>query len=131
MGVGFGRQANGQPQGTPDKNVLLNIKSINGASVVSKICQGYSISAARENGIYVGIDGFREGGFHLIQLGPGLDHARDPRDWAAVPMAVSVDGSAYVAGSALIDTGIEQARTQFLFHITQWWLDMGTNSKMS
>lgn len=108
MGVGFGRQADGQSQGTPDKNTLLNIRSINGRSVGSGFCPGYIISAARENGIYVGITKTDADRFQLnqIKLHWGADHAHDHRDWAAVDMALSVNGSPFVAGTALIDTGV-------------------------
>ena len=112
MGVGFGRQADGQPQGTPDKNALLNIQSINGRPVDFEFCPGYIISAAKENGIYVGInktnaDSFQ---FHRTKLREGPNHASDNRDWAAVPMSLSVNGSPYVAGTALIDTGVAHVR---------------------
>jgi hypothetical protein len=113
MDVRFGRQGDGQPQGTPDKNVLLNVFRINGVDVRLTICQGYIIRATHENGVTVGITRFNTVGFHNINLAPGINHATDSRDWAAVPMAVSVNGSPYVPGSAVIDTGIDQARTNF------------------
>lgn len=115
MGVGFGRRADGQSQGTPDKNTLLNIRSINGRSVGSEFCQGYIISAARENAIYVGItksntDRFQHNQTKLRQC---PDHVKDNRDWAAVPMALSVNDSSYVAGTALIDTGVAYVGSMF------------------
>lgn len=132
MGVGFGRRADGQPQGTPDKNALLNIQSINDKPVGFQFCPGYIISAAKENGIYVGITKTNADRFKLDQtkLCQGPDHASDNRDWAAVPMTLSVNGSPYVAGTALIDTGVAYVSTTLraclspftLCHIRAEWM---------
>ena len=48
MGVGFGQEADFQPQGTPDKNVLLNLRSVNGQPIADgTLNKGVTSSAAR------------------------------------------------------------------------------------
>lgn len=90
---------------------MLNIRSTNGMPITSRYCSGYIISAARENCVHVGITKVNTIGFHLTKLGVDRGHVSDPRDWAAVPMPVSVNRSPYdVIGTALIDTGIAKVR---------------------
>jgi hypothetical protein len=104
LGIGFGRQKDGQPQGNPDKNLLLNIDSINGVDVPSSYRNGYIISA---DGITLGLTAANTADFSFTKLLPG--RTADPRDWAPLPVCISVDGSLCVNGTALIDTGIAQS----------------------
>ncbi|PNP58375.1 hypothetical protein FNYG_15125 [Fusarium nygamai] len=53
MGFGFGRQQDGQPQGTPEKNPMLKMATIGGAPVNALTYRpGYVVS---KQGINVGI----------------------------------------------------------------------------
>lgn len=108
MGVGFGREHDHQPQGTPDKNPFLNISEIAGKPVApGTMRSGYVITA---KGVHVGLTAQNTGDFGFIQLTPVPDahDPRDPRDWAQAPMCVSVNQSPCMAGSVLVDTGIPQ-----------------------
>ncbi|MFM2043031.1 MAG: hypothetical protein RLY86_1607 [Pseudomonadota bacterium] len=112
MGVGFGREHDGQPQGTPDKNPLLNITAIDGQPVApGTIRSGYIVTPA---GVHVGLtpaitNGFTYAKLTRRSLGPdGKPASNDPRDWPQATMAVSVNGAPIQAGSILIDTGIPQ-----------------------
>lgn len=54
LGIGYGRTYDGQPQGTPDKNPLLNIESIGGTAIdsLATFHPGWRIDA---NGVQVGL----------------------------------------------------------------------------
>ncbi|GKT16763.1 hypothetical protein AVHY2522_12875 [Acidovorax sp. SUPP2522] len=112
MGVGFGREHDGQPQGMPDKNPLLNIAEIGGNPVArGAVHGGYIVT---KYGIYVGLAPDNVRGFQSVKLQPGSRLANgqpasnDPRDWQQTTMAVSVDGGAPQTGPVLVDTGIAQ-----------------------
>jgi hypothetical protein len=105
MGVGFGREHDGQPQGTPDKNPLLNITSIAGKPVApGSMRSGYVLTA---QGVHVGLTLKNTSGFAYTKLTcpnpPG-----DTRDCSQAPICVMVDGSGCASGSVLVDTGIAQ-----------------------
>jgi hypothetical protein len=102
MGVGFGREDDGQPQGSPDKNPLLNITRIGGVPVrPGSMRNGYIIT---ERGVNVGLTSANTAGFVYTPLAPmsGLT-----RNWGPPPMCVQVNGSRCLSGTALIDTGID------------------------
>jgi hypothetical protein len=112
MGVGFGREHDGQPQGTPDKNPLLNLTAIDGQRIrPSTYRSGYIITP---NGVHVGLSAANSHDFAWVKLqGRSLDKrgnpaSDDPRDWPQASMAVSVSGGPSQSGSVLIDTGIAQ-----------------------
>lgn len=106
MGVGFGREADGQPQGTPDKNPFLNIQSVNGRSVFNDahFRSGYVIS---KEGITIGLTASNTAGMNFSKL-TQRPNTEDPRDWAPVECCMAVDGADCTPGSALIDTGVSQ-----------------------
>ncbi|AVT14374.1 hypothetical protein [Paracidovorax avenae] len=112
MGVGFGREHDGQPQGTPDKNPLLNLVAIDGRPVrEGEVHAGYIVT---KSGVHAGLTPANAAGFGATRLQPGSLLANgqpassDPRDWQQASMAVSVAGRAPEAGSVLVDTGIAQ-----------------------
>ncbi|GKS96089.1 hypothetical protein [Acidovorax sp. SUPP2825] len=112
MGVGFGREHDGQPQGTPDKNPLINIAEIDGSPVArGAVHGGYIVT---KHAIYVGLTPDQAKGFRFMKLEPGSLLANgqpassDPRDWQQATVAVSVDGGAPETGPVLVDTGIAQ-----------------------
>jgi hypothetical protein len=105
MGVGFGREHDGQPQGTPDHNPLLSITQIGGVPVrPGTMRSGYILTA---RGVHVGLTAANTSGFAYTSL-TLPKNPNGPRDWSQASICVSVDGSACVRGSVLIDTGIEQ-----------------------
>ncbi|MDA8523498.1 hypothetical protein [Acidovorax sp. NCPPB 4044] len=112
MGVGFGREHDGQAQGTPDKNPLLNIAEIDGQPVArGSLHGGYVVT---KHGVHAGLTPANAEGFRSVKLQPGSLLANgerassDPRDWQQATMAVSVDGGAPETGPVLVDTGIAQ-----------------------
>jgi len=112
MGVGFGREHDGQPQGTPDKNPLLNLVAIDGQRIRADAYRpGYIITPT---GVHLGLTPANSHGFAWLKLqGRSLDRAgnpasADPRDWPQAAMSVAVNGGPPQPGVALIDTGIAQ-----------------------
>lgn len=116
MGIGFGRVAAGQPQGTPDKIPILNIVDIVGGASTSlaSLWPGYIISKA---GITIGLTDSNTAGMEYASLPPrakapseDVTTARHPFDWAELPACVSVDGAPTCTNcTVLLDTGVDQA----------------------
>jgi hypothetical protein len=108
MGVGFGRQNDGMPQGNPDKNTLLNIQSIAGTTVTGSAAfrVGYII---RDDGITVGLTRSNMAPFATKTVKLSAGSSADYRDWAAVPVCIGVNHVTCVNGDGLIDTGIDQS----------------------
>lgn len=106
MGVGFGREHDGMPQGTPDKNSFINIQTINGVKVIGnpKFRSGYTLN---KSGIIVGLTESNMAGMELVKLSLTKNPA-DSRDWSQVEGCMAVDGSKCFPGPALIDTGVSQ-----------------------
>ncbi|EPE27987.1 outer membrane autotransporter barrel protein [Glarea lozoyensis ATCC 20868] len=105
FGVGFGRQKDGQPQGSPDKNPFLNIVNINKTSTNTDLFRnGYMLD---RNGITLGLTGSNTKDlirWNVLKRGDLWD--TDHRDWRAPRACFSVDDSTCVEGNLLIDTGI-------------------------
>lgn len=100
MGVGFGREYNLQPQGTPDKNPFLNVAWPAGAS--GRTVRGYVVT---REGVHVGLTaGVTQGNVRYMSL------AKDPTiagEWQGVSVCMSVDGRLPAAcGNGLVDTGV-------------------------
>ncbi|KID85454.1 outer membrane autotransporter barrel protein [Metarhizium guizhouense ARSEF 977] len=106
MGVGFGREHDGMPQGTPDKNAFINIQTINGVNVTGNpnFRSGFVLS---KDGVTVGLTAENTAGMDFTKLAM-REKPADARDWAQVEGCMSVDGSKCFTGPALIDTGISQ-----------------------
>jgi hypothetical protein len=105
MGVGFGRESDGQPEGTPDKNPFLNIVRIGDRQVQQGTLRaGYVVT---DTGVHVGLTAANTAGFAFTRLAP-VPHRTDARDWSGASVCVAVDGSPCARGSALIDIGIPQ-----------------------
>lgn len=112
VGVGFGREHDGQAQGIPDRNPLLNLTAIGGQPIAQGTYRsGYVVTP---RGVHVGLSPANTQDFAWAKLqGRSLDAngnpaSDDPRDWPQAGMAVSVNDQAPQAGAALIDTGIAQ-----------------------
>ncbi|KAK2616416.1 hypothetical protein QQS21_000658 [Conoideocrella luteorostrata] len=106
MGVGFGREHDGMPQGTPDKNPFINVQSIDGVNLIGnpKFRNGFIVN---KHGITIGLTGSNTAGMHFSKLSLRENHA-DSRDWAQVEGCMAVDGMECITGPALIDTGVSQ-----------------------
>ncbi|TVY83902.1 hypothetical protein LSUE1_G001731 [Lachnellula suecica] len=107
LGVGFGRQFDGQPQGNPDKNIFLNVASIDGTPITptSPFHTGYKITA---EGVILGLTANNTAGFSFTNLKKGMTD--DAHDWAPIPACIRVGNVPCVAvnTTAMIDTGIDQ-----------------------
>lgn len=112
MGVGFGQEADFQPQGTPDKNVLLNLRSVNGQPIADgTLNKGYVIG---RQGIQVGLTAANTAGFRFAKLEP---YAQYPGDWMMPRGCITVNpdqnrdanGPICTPANILVDTGIPQS----------------------
>ncbi len=112
MGVGFGQEADFQPQGTPDKNVLLNLRSVNGQPIATgTLNKGYIIG---RQGIQVGLTADNTAGFRFAKLQP---YQQYPGDWMMPRGCVTVDpdrnrdanGPVCTPANILVDTGVPQS----------------------
>lgn len=102
MGVGFGREADHQPQSTPDKNPLINLTQvmINGQlqAVPAGWANGYVVTS---QGVRLGLTAADTAGAAFVKLlSSGI-----PLDWLPPPGAVTVNGHTGL-GTSLVDTGI-------------------------
>ncbi|KID81147.1 outer membrane autotransporter barrel protein [Metarhizium guizhouense ARSEF 977] len=106
MGVGFGREHDGKPQGTPEKNAFINVQSIDGVNVTAnpKFRNGFVLS---KGGVTIGLTAANTAGMDFTKLYLQERHA-DTRDWSQMDGCISVDGSRCFVGPALIDTGVSQ-----------------------
>lgn len=111
LGVGFGRQYNGKPQGTPDKNPFLNIVAINDEPV-PQMHEGYIIT---DEGIHIGLTDENSKRFQRVKLTKQTAYSDDDRDWAQTGSCISVakdrnnfPDSECVNGTMLVDTGVAQ-----------------------
>lgn len=111
LGIGFGRQYNGQVQGNPDKNPFLNIVAINGEPISpSQMHTGYVIT---DEGIHIGLTNDNTKGFEKIKLIKQTAYSDDDRDWTQTASCITVGKGkhsppACVNATMLVDTGITQ-----------------------
>ncbi|CAO3413115.1 hypothetical protein [Azospirillum endophyticum] len=112
MGVGFGQEADFQPQGTPDKNVLLNLRSVNGQPIADGMLNaGYIIG---RQGIQVGLTAANTSGFRFTKLEA---YQQYPGDWMMPRGCITVNpdenrdanGPICTPANILVDTGIPQS----------------------
>jgi predicted aspartyl protease len=88
LGIGFGREHDHQPGGTPDHNPLLNLAAISSRSyLISR--QGISLGGDRS-------------GFVLVRLDRDVAH----QDWSAPEACITVGDGRQSCGTVLVDTGI-------------------------
>jgi hypothetical protein len=96
MGVGFGREYDGQSRGTPETNPLLNL-----ATGDRPVHRGYVVT---REGVHVGLTAANtHGDFRFAKLDP---HPSIPGEWQGVPACISVSGRAPACGRGLLDTGV-------------------------
>ncbi|WP_165585610.1 hypothetical protein [Roseococcus sp. SYP-B2431] len=103
MGVGFAREADHQPQGTPDRNPLINLRRLRVEGRLQELPAawhaGYAVS---RDGVALGLSPERTEGAAFVKLLP--DPAL-PGEWQAPPGELAIGGVAG-QGSALVDTGV-------------------------
>lgn len=102
IGIGFGRERDHQPQGTPQANPFLNLPGMAeaGEERPARLGRGYVLTRTHAQ---VGRAPGDDAGFTLVRLtrAPELD------DWSAVPACLSLAGRRPPAcGSLLMDTGV-------------------------
>lgn len=100
MGVGFGQEGDSMPQGTPEKNPLLHLTTIDGKS----IAPGYIIESS---GVTVGLTPANTQGFGFIKLSRYASPYQN--DWEPVSMCVQINSSPCYSGTALVDTGVSKS----------------------
>ncbi|CEJ82354.1 hypothetical protein VHEMI02424 [[Torrubiella] hemipterigena] len=105
IGIGFGRQHDGQPQGNPDKNVMLNVKTLGNQNVTDATYRnGYIIS---KEGITVGLTAENTKNMQFSQLTKRKGRT-DPRDWNQVQGCFTIGDNPCSRGVLLVDTGVAQ-----------------------
>jgi hypothetical protein len=97
LGIGFGREADGQEQSTPDKNAFLAASAALGPGR-----RGYIVT---RTGVQVGLAAADlAGGFALTKLTADPAHAGD---WLGAPFCVTLNGKTpATCGASLVDTGV-------------------------
>ncbi|EXK80632.1 hypothetical protein FOQG_14838 [Fusarium oxysporum f. sp. raphani 54005] len=118
IGIGWGRMDDGQPDGTSDKNPMINVVNIAGAASTSTLYKGFII---KKEGIQVGLTEANTVGIDFVDLplhkpppsGGGSGSSGTP-NWGQIPACIwfgsedpRTDSCQEV--SALLDTGIAQS----------------------
>ncbi len=101
VGIGFAREKDKQPSGTPDHNPLLNLPAMGTAQAPGAMRRGYVVT---KQGIHVGLTAELGKGFTFAKL------ARNPNapDWAPIPACLSLnDRQPPACGTVLMDTGVD------------------------
>lgn len=103
FGIGFGREASGFPNGTPDANPLLNIDWI-ATGDASKLVRGYIVT---QKGIELGLTAANAQGTTFLRLTAG-PNAGTAIEWQMTPGDLQA-GGAIGSGTVLPDTGVYTA----------------------
>ncbi|WP_173009264.1 autotransporter outer membrane beta-barrel domain-containing protein [Methylobacterium sp. P1-11] len=103
FGIGFGREASGFPNGTPDANPLLNIDWI-ATGDASKLVRGYIVT---QKGIELGLTAANTRGTTFLRLTAG-PNAGTAIEWQMTPGDLQA-GGAIGSGTVLPDTGVYTA----------------------
>jgi hypothetical protein len=93
LGVGFGREADHQPESTPERNPFLMI-----AGAVP-LWRGYVVT---RQGVTLGLNPSISHSFAMIRL----RRSRRVADWDQTPACIAIAGAQPACGAALIDTGV-------------------------
>ncbi|KAK3390148.1 outer membrane autotransporter barrel protein [Podospora didyma] len=104
MGIGWGREYDGQPQGTPDKNPLRHIISIGSTTVdTTNYSEGYIID---KYGLQVGLTESNTASMSFYAL---ENHPTIAGEYREARACISIDGATCSPGTAVLDTGIAQS----------------------
>jgi hypothetical protein len=118
IGIGWGRMDDGQPDGTSDKNPMINVVDISGVADMSKLYKGFIIT---KEGIYVGLTEantvdiyFADLPLHKNSTSGGGSGGTGTPNWNQIPACIwfgSEDPSTASCQevSALLDTGVDQS----------------------
>lgn len=102
MGVGFGREADHQSQGTPDKNPLINLTQAMIGGTLQSLPAGWNSGyIVSRGGVTLGLSAVDTAGAAFVKLLPSTI----PHDWQGAPGALTVNGVTG-QGTSLVDTGI-------------------------
>jgi hypothetical protein len=91
LGIGFGREADHQPQGTPDHNPFLAIPGVHE--------RGYIVT---RTSVRIGLDGADRAGFATV----ALTRSKRWPDWNQAPACIEVEAAPPACGVSLMDTGV-------------------------
>lgn len=103
MGVGFAREADHQPQSTPDRNPLINLVRIRLDGQLAALPDGWRNGyVVRRGGISLGLTPQDAERAALVKL---LPHPSLPGEWQPAPGELTI-GGVTGQGSSLVDTGV-------------------------
>lgn len=104
MGVGFSREADHQPQGTPDRNPLINLVRVRLDGQLRTLPEGWrSGYVVRRGGVSLGLAAADAEGAALVKL---LPHPSLPGEWQPAPGELTIGGVSG-QGTSLVDTGVD------------------------
>jgi len=92
MGVGFARQKDHQPQGTPEHNPFLSLAR-------QEVRRGYTVT---RHGVWLGVTDAGTAGFSTVKL----QRAEGADDWSPAPACLTLNQGPPACGSVLVDTGL-------------------------
>ena len=108
MGVGFDREGDKQPHGTPDYNAFLNLRRVTGPDGGMRRRpegwrNGYVVTA---RGVYLGLNSANTANAAFVKLAPNPDYSTpELPEWMPTPMTLTVNGVS-AEGRLLMDTGV-------------------------
>lgn len=110
MGVGFARESNEQPRGTPNYNPFLNISQILQGKHLKKLPPDWSSGyVVTKEGVYLGLTPKNTSGAAFIKLDEWAEYStKNYFEWKATPMTIHVNGVSG-NGTILMDTGVDAA----------------------
>src|SRR5262249_41530853 len=108
MGVGFAREGDKQPHGTPDYHAFLNLRRVAGPDGGMRRRpenwrNGYVVTA---RGVYLGLNSASTANAAFVKLAPNPDYSTpELPEWMPTPMTLTVNGVS-AEGRLLMDTGV-------------------------
>jgi hypothetical protein len=108
MGVGFAREGDRQPHGTPDYNPFLNLRRVAGPDGMQRRPEdwrnGYVVTA---RGVYLGLTAADTANAAFAKLAPNPAYSTpELPEWMPTPMTLTVNGVS-ADGRLLMDTGVK------------------------
>jgi hypothetical protein len=118
VGIGWGRIDDGKPQGTSDKNPLINVADVEGVADITRLYKGFTVT---KDGIVLGLTDANTDGIdwtdlplHQDSSSGGGGGGSGTRNWGQIPACLwfgtQVPGTdACQEVAALLDTGIDES----------------------